>query len=297
MFPEIRDVMLCERREWGKFLSGYHEPKLDGMRTLLYKWDEIKIIGRDQTKSRDQMCIDITRNFPEIVEELKSYPLNYFIFDAEVLHPEGLEVARGRRLLEDKFRITLRASHSPCEAYVLDVIFLEKEDVRDKPLYLRKEKHDQLPETRLIKKIKQYPLEFLVQLVEDKINLPPELARITKAIEKGLVEKDPESPYICKRTHYWRKYKLRKEEYSPIIRIELRPNEEIKSFVVKWDDKEIITDYGLSDRERILYVRAIEKNSEKVGNSLYPKAPLYGKFSFEQGQLIFRHDLKFSQIK
>jgi DNA ligase-1 len=108
------------------------EWKLDGARIQIHRLaDEVRVFTRN--------LADVTERVPEIVEAIRSVPLEAAVFDAEAIairpggrpHPFGLTMSRfGSRSRRDLAK--LRADY-PLSSFVFDVLHLDGEDLIDRP--------------------------------------------------------------------------------------------------------------------------------------------------------------------
>jgi bifunctional non-homologous end joining protein LigD len=102
-----------------------HEVKFDGFRTQLHKaGDEITIYSRNGA--------DFTSRYPAIVSALTALPVRSAIIDAEMTVCSGDGVPQFYRLL------TRRFDQGELCAWAFDVLSVEGDDLREKPLQARK---------------------------------------------------------------------------------------------------------------------------------------------------------------
>jgi len=186
-------LTLCENAnlDQARKRGWIYERKLDGIRVLAM---EGRLFNRD--RGTNKVGNDITRNFPEL-----DLPQNC-VLDGELCSKNGVGDVTGRALLEDEFRCKLRARKNPATLWLFDVLYWEGEDLRNYPLTERK---DYLQRLSLEENIHIKVLLFY----RDADRL---WESVLENGDEGLVAKDPDSPYVGKRTDRWLKVKAWKEE-------------------------------------------------------------------------------------
>lgn len=238
-------VMLCEKREWGDFPKGPNwvfEPKLDGIRILgNVQPNAVKLVGRSGE--------EYTKKFPEVVEDLRKYPMS-FIPDGELCLRSGdFRSLGGRVHLKDPFKISLRAKMDPGIYYIFDVLGINGQIVARQPLRERKRILNQIGEQEHVKIVRPEPLKELVKRVE------------AQEIE-GIVGKNLDSPYELRRSPNWPKFRPDNGGLDlPIIGYEEsdKPGRPFRSLILVWRGKELQASSGLTN-EDLHY--AFEKFSE-----------------------------------
>ncbi|MBW3658425.1 MAG: ATP-dependent DNA ligase [Actinobacteria bacterium] len=182
-------------------MAGLHaafvEDKLDGARVQLHRaGEEVRVYTRNLR--------DITARVPELVEVVRSLPVDAVVLDGEAIAlrddgtPEPFQVTMGRFGTEagddgpDPSAVPLRV-------FVFDVLHVDGEDVIDRPASERRE---------LLHRI--VPAEHRVgsELVEDPDGANDVLRRALDAGHEGVMVKAVDAPYEAgRRGSGWRKVK------------------------------------------------------------------------------------------
>jgi len=189
----------------------YVEFKYDGIRAfIVVENGNVKIINRDKN--------NITKYFPEIVNEAKKLPDN--IYDGEIVSIENENPANVLvRLTDNDLKIKLLSKMYPCRFYCFDIV---GKDYCQMPLEYRKKVLDKIwndhyfeQEFKYIVKVPYYEIDMFSQLWYD----------VVKVLNKeGLILKHKQSKYYFdKRTEYWIKVKNLKEEIVEIVDYEKHP--------------------------------------------------------------------------
>jgi len=141
------------------------ERKLDGVRCLAYRdGDDVLLESRNR--------LSFNERFPEVTAALKDAPAQRFVVDGEVVGISG-----GRSTFEALQRRG-HDGHVRIAYYVFDVLWLEGEDLRERPLRERK----------------------------------TALREACRAGWEGLIAKRADSPYTGKRSRDWLKWKCSAEQ-------------------------------------------------------------------------------------
>lgn len=237
-------VMLCEKREWGDFPKGPNwvfEPKLDGIRILgNMQPNAVKLVGRSGE--------EYTKKFPEVVDDLRKYPVS-FISDGELCLKSGdFRSLGGRVHLKDRFKISLRAKIDPGIYYIFDVLGVNGQIVARQPLRERKQILNQIGEQDHVKIVRPEPLGELVKRVD------------TQELE-GIVAKKLNSPYELRRSPNWLKSRPTEGFDLPIMGYEEsnKPDRPFRSLILVWKGRELQASSGLTN-EDLHY--ALEKFAE-----------------------------------
>ncbi|HEX6580095.1 MAG TPA: ATP-dependent DNA ligase [Actinomycetota bacterium] len=145
------------------------EWKLDGARIQVHRLgDEVRAFTRN--------LADVTDRVPEIVEVIRSLPIEAAVFDAEAIalrpdrrpHPFGLTMSRfGSRSRKD---LTEFQTDYPLSAFVFDVLHLDGDDLIDRPAVERFAALDErLPEELRVPRIVTADVEEADGFLEDAI--------------------------------------------------------------------------------------------------------------------------------
>jgi bifunctional non-homologous end joining protein LigD len=172
------------------------EPKLDGVRTLLYvDMDSTRLVSR---RGRDQ-----TAQYPELASAHEYVTSVTAVLDGEIVAMEdgrpSFELLQQRINLSSQADIERVRKKIPVEVYVFDLLFLDGEDLTGRPLEERRELLEPLvvPEHRI-----------LTTLYVDGEGTPLARAAREQGFE-GVVAKKLGSRYLPgRRSSEWRKIKL-----------------------------------------------------------------------------------------
>lgn len=222
-------------------MNGSSSQNFDGIRILgNVQPDTVKLIGRSGE--------EYTNNFPEVVEDLRKYPIS-FIPDGELCLKSGdFRSLSGRVHLKDQFKISLRAKIDPGIYYIFDVLGINGQIIAKQPLRERKRVLNQIGEQEHIKIVMPEPLEELVKRVDAQ-----EL--------EGIVAKNLDSPYELRRSPNWLKSRPAEGFDLPIIGYEEsnKPGRPFRSLILVWKGRELQASSGLTNDD-LHY--ALEKFSE-----------------------------------
>lgn len=168
-----------------------YERKLDGVRTLVFRGDQVHL------RSRNRKLQDA--GFPEIVEALEGQPCRDFVADGEIVAFRGkltsFERLQGRLGLRDAR--AARNSGIAVTLYLFDLPYLEGRDLRQLPLRQRK---------RLLKRALAFggPVRYTPHRNEHGVRL---LEQACAKGWEGLIAKDARAPYAGRRSRSWLKFK------------------------------------------------------------------------------------------
>jgi len=162
--------------------SWIFERKLDGIRALAFRDG-----GTVRLYSRNKLTLHET--FPSVVAAIERLPARSFVLDGEVVAIAGRQPAGFGELQRRTARTSLRY-------YVFDVLRIDAEDVRDRPLSERK---------RVLKSI---PLSGTLRRTEVLRGDAAELLdNACEAGWEGLIAKREDAPYRAGRARDWLKLK------------------------------------------------------------------------------------------
>jgi bifunctional non-homologous end joining protein LigD len=167
------------------------ERKLDGVRCLAYRdGDDVVLESRNR--------LSFNERFPEVAAALKDAPAKRFVVDGEVVGISG-----GRSTFEALQRRG-HDGHVRIAYYVFDVLWLEGEDLRERPLRERKA-----------------ALREALRFGDGVVRWTPYrrahegerlLREACRAGWEGLIAKRADSPYAGKRSRDWLKWKCSAEQ-------------------------------------------------------------------------------------
>lgn len=159
---------------------------------------------------------DIAKRFPEIVADLKQLP--DVMLDGELVvcdergHPQFARLSR-RAHLHRPDSILSAARTDPAVLFAFDLLWLDGEDFRKRPLLERKDKlKDVLRHSKRVRYLDHIDTEG------EKLFAAAEELGL-----EGIVAKRADSPYRAGRTHDWMKIKT--EAGREIVRVRARWNE------------------------------------------------------------------------
>ncbi|MGQ3889746.1 DNA ligase D [Legionella sp. CNM-1927-20] len=193
-FPEIISPELAtlvddipEGPDW------LHEIKFDGYRIIAFKdGNTIRLMSRNNK--------DWTGNFSNIVAELKKLPVKRAIFDGEIVVLDEQHKSNFQ-LLQNSVKAN---KQTPFIYYIFDLLYVEKLDLREKPLLERK--------TTLAKVLESSNKQIL-RFSEHIIDQGEAVLRQSCALAlEGIISKKVNSPYLEKRTEDWVKVKCVKRQ-------------------------------------------------------------------------------------
>ena len=177
------------------------EYKYDGFRVQIHKWkDGLKIFTR--------RLEDVTSRFPEIVEWASSIPHEYIMEGEAVAYRDGfLPFQYISRRIQRKYGIKGMAEQIPVRVFLFDLLWIDGEDMTDKPLENRRAK--------LMELIQGSRFDFVHWASG---NFESFYKQALKDKQEGIMVKDLDSKYIAgKRVGYWYKVKPEKETLDVVI--------------------------------------------------------------------------------
>lgn len=169
-----------------------YERKLDGQRCLAVR-----------TPAGTRLCSrsgrDVTNAFPEIAEALERQAAEHFVVDGEVVAFEGSRTSFSR--LQPRIHVNdaarARSSGVAVHFYVFDVLGIDGEDVRSRPLLERK---------RLLRHLLSF--EGSVRYTPHRVRGDEAwFAEICRRGWEGLIAKQVDAAYATGRTDRWVKFK------------------------------------------------------------------------------------------
>jgi bifunctional non-homologous end joining protein LigD len=196
--------MLAAARERPFSKPGWvFEPKLDGYRIRA---------GREGGTPRllTRNGHDLAPAFPEVARAVAALPYEGFVFDGELVVPDGAgrpsferlqDRARLRRTLEGR----RAALESPAVLYVFDLLAFAGYDVRPLPLARRKALLERLAPPL-------GPIRYLEHVATDGTAL---YQRVVQLGLEGIVAKKAEAPYRAGRSPYW--FKVRADRTGDFV--------------------------------------------------------------------------------
>lgn len=182
-----------------------YEIKWDGIRAMIYIDEEaIRICSRGQR--------DISKQFPELIQDRKLLKCTQAILDGEIVVPDAKGVPQfkttvGRMHKNNEHSIRTAMRTSPAYCYLFDVIYLDGCYVQKEPLWRRKQWVQSI--------IKSGGHFRYSEDMEDG----DELFEATRKMGlEGIMAKRRDSPYLIgKRSDLWMKIKHRNEMTCRII--------------------------------------------------------------------------------
>lgn len=215
---------LLQNGEW------IFQKKLDGARCVAING---RLFNRGRPPNDDETNRDITDLFPEI------QPPAGWVLDGELMGRDVGDVV-GRQLLQNCFETEIRAKTSPCRYVAFDVLEVNGEDVRQRPLIER---------LRLLEKIPKCKGVEVLPYTEDGEALWKE---VVAGKEEGIIAKRKTSLYITGRSWDWLKIKNHKEEIFPILRWEDTANGGFVIFVglPNGNEQKVVVN-GIADQIKI----------------------------------------------
>ncbi|REC60536.1 ATP-dependent DNA ligase [Chryseobacterium pennae] len=266
-----------------------------------YKWDGIRgqIIRRNDEVfiwSRGEELV--TDQFPEIAEAVKMMKGN-FVLDGEILAVKDGKILNFNELQKRLNRKTLTRkmlTEIPIEVFTYDLLELENNDLRDKPIVARRALLEELllnENTENIKLSQRIDFEEWEELNEIREN--------SRAINsEGLMLKQKSSPYHAGRKKGdWWKWKINPFTIDAVLIYAQKGSGRRSAyytdytFAVKNEDKlvTIAKAYsGLTDKEIMEVSKFVTKNAvEKFGPVRTVKAELVFEIAFEGIGFSNRH--------
>lgn len=192
------EPMLSETREKPPTATDYlYELKWDGIRALIsFEEGKIKIQTRNQ--------LDVTLQFPELLDGEKAFRATNAVFDAEIvsLDPQGKPVFKkviNRMMTRGESNIQKASKNNPCHCYVFDCLYLDGRPLINDPLTKRKE---------WLKDAIRFDTPYRVsESVDDGESL---LAAAREHGLEGIMAKKRDSKYLIgRRSDCWYKIKVK----------------------------------------------------------------------------------------
>jgi len=194
--------MLCEKitEQEVKYLNGEYlaNIKYDGERIMAIKKDgDIFLINRRGNIVNDR--------FEEVVNALKSLPLN-IVLDGEIIsYNNKFEDLQRRALTKDKAKQKILINQIPCFYMVFDILSWGNEDLKFKPL---KERLNFMQEewffNPIIKKVEYIPIDICLKKSRDMNG-------------EGIIIKNMQGRYETRRSKNWLKLKFFHEQVLTFI--------------------------------------------------------------------------------
>ena len=178
------------------------------------KYDGERIIGIKKGKDvflLNRRCREKSFIYPEIARDLSTLDFD-FIFDGEVITLDGkFNSLQFRSNLSDREKIRKSVIENPVKFMVFDIINFKGQDLRFRPLWDRIKYFSKINLTGL-------KVEFVsYEDVEECLNYAEQ-----EELE-GIVIKDMNGTYEHRRSNFWLKLKLFKEEKHKFIRFTENP--------------------------------------------------------------------------
>lgn len=206
------DVMLCKKvNELPSGGNWIYEEKYDGGRVIaIVKDGKVKLFTRGKN--------NITNQFPEIVEALKSIKGNY-IFDGELCiirqNKCDFKAYQKRVLLQNPFLVNMRAKTYPATYFIFDILQIGDEDLTYYTLIERKKILDRVLNDNTLN-----PCIKRVFYTET-----PHFLLQKRGLIEGIVAKQKNSIYEPgKRSGAWVKYRFVKEAIVVATSYEITPS-------------------------------------------------------------------------
>lgn len=211
------------------FNSGYKANiKYDGERIIgIKKGKDVFLLNR---RGREKSFI-----YPEVAKDLSTLDFD-FIFDGEVITPDGkFNSLQFRVNLSDREKIRKSVIENPVKFMIFDLIKFKEQDLRNKPLRERVNLFSDidLNDLKSVEFVAYEDVEKCLKYVEQE-----EL--------EGIVIKDMNGTYEHRRSNFWLKLKLFKEEKHRFIRFTENPkgirveDEELNAIQVAGKNGEIV---------------------------------------------------------
>lgn len=144
--------------------------------------------------------LDWTAKYARIAKALKQVPVANAVFDGEVVYVDttgrtDFQALQNALKMEDARRLVY---------YIFDLLFLDGEDLREKPLWERKER---------LKEVLKATGNSVLRYSEHVQGQGPELLKAACKIElEGLISKNRDAEYVSARTDSWLKSKCHKHQ-------------------------------------------------------------------------------------
>jgi bifunctional non-homologous end joining protein LigD len=200
-----------------------HEIKADGYRAQVHLRD-----GKATVYSR--RGYDWTETFASIAEAAEALPVRHAVLDGEAIVQDARGVADYHALRRE----LARKRNGDLIYYTFDLLYLDGEDLRKKPLLERKQKLK-----TLIAKAPRF-------LFADYLEVEPEeiYAQGCRMGLEGIVSKNRDAPYRSGRQDSWIKAKCKKSSSFPIIafveKLGARPRRTASFYIGRWEDGRLL---------------------------------------------------------
>jgi bifunctional non-homologous end joining protein LigD len=186
-FIEPMKALLVQELPEGDWL---YEIKFDGYRALAFKdGKDVRLVSRNKNEF----------NYPQMLDNLKSLPVNRVIIDGEI---SALD-EKGRSSFQ-LLQIFKSSEGVPLVYYAFDLLFLEGKDLRTEPLSARRK--------LLANLLKKAPEN--IRLSDELRGSKDQVLQVAQQFGlEGLVAKKPDSLYESgRRSGAWVKFKLTKSQ-------------------------------------------------------------------------------------
>ena len=193
------------------------ECKMDGTRIVATKeGNKVKLTNRHGVEKVAQ--------YPEIETAIKKFSFDC-VLDGEIIANDFFQLMRREKTTEPlKMRILQKTV--PVQYQIFDLLSIDGRDIRNLPQCERKRILEQnIHENKTIKIVRAEPLEILKQKMErDEI--------------EGFIAKNPDAPYVGRRTKDWLKFKREKNEDAWIIGYTQtdKSNRQFRALIIKLPD-------------------------------------------------------------
>jgi len=226
-----------------------HEVKWDGIRGLAYKDGKTVRLFTKSGRERSEW-------YPEVTEEIAKLNCGQAVLDGEmiVLDRSGkpsFHDIMSRDMVKKQERLKLYQQKYPVKYMVFDILFKDGKDLRQLPLYKRKEiLHDTLKTGEPVQTVSGYTDgKALFSLMKEKDM-------------EGIVSKKTDSPYIGGKKHkMWFKTKITRQIVASVCGVKMKDNQ-VKSLVIaEYQDGHLVpvgsVSSGLTGRDRVLLLNAL----------------------------------------
>ena len=200
-----------------------HEIKADGYRAQVHLRD-----GKATVYSR--RGYDWTETFASIAKAAEALPVRHAVLDGEAIVQDARGVADYHALRRE----LARKRRGNLTYYAFDLLYLDGEDLRQKPLLERKQKLK-----ALVAKAPRF-------LLADHLEAEPEeiYAQGCKMGLEGIVSKKRDAPYRSGRQDLWIKAKCKKSGSFPIIafveKLGATPRRMASFYIGRWEDGRLL---------------------------------------------------------
>ena len=189
-----------DRKGW------WFEPKFDGVRTLLYlEGESVRLVSRT---GRDQ-----TATYPELGRLYRRISATNAVLDGEIVTTDetgktSFELLQQRMNLASASEIERVRKRIPVELVVFDLLWVDGEDITDRPLSARRERLSSLV-------LEDKGIRMIIWVADEGLRFHQ--AAVKLGLE-GVIAKRAASRYLPgKRTDDWRKIKILKRQDCVIL--------------------------------------------------------------------------------